>query len=122
MFDIPIFDEEYREALIYLLDELDIVKSCSEDKSPWCPKDEDKLAQALKVYKRWHPDTNKNPILDFPWPKPGCIPKVPADCLKPSDEEKQKVRDFIEKNDGPDMDPFTEAIVQLAKDLIREIH
>jgi hypothetical protein len=42
--------------------------------------------------------------------------------LKLSEEEKKKIRDFIDRHEGPDMDPFTEMIVQRAKDLIREIH
>ena len=40
--------------------------------------------------------------------------------FKSTDEEKKKVKDLIEKNDGLEMDPFTEGIVQLAKDLIKE--
>lgn len=122
MIDIPLLDDDYREAFLYLMDEINTVMSCSDNKEPWYPRDEEQLELNLRVYRRWHPDPEKNAILNFPWPKPGRIPKVPADCLKPTDEEKRKVKDFIEKNDGPDMDPYTEAIVQLAKDLIREIH
>ncbi len=122
MIELPLLDEEYREAFLYLLDEINTVMSCSDDKEPWYPKDEEKLEQALRVYGRWHPDTDKNAILNFPWPKSGQIPKVSADYLKPTDEEKKKVRDFIAKNDRSDMDPLTEMIVQLAKDLIQEVH
>ena len=83
---------------------------------------EDQLELSLRVYRRWHPDPDKNTILNFPWPKPGHIPKVPADYLNPTDEEKKKVRDFIADHEGPGMDPLTEMIVQLAKDLIKEVH
>jgi hypothetical protein len=122
MIELPLLDEDYREAFLYLLDEINAVMSCSDNKQPWFPKDEERLEQALRVYGRWHPDPDENAILNFPWPKPGQIPKVPVDYLKPTDEEKKKVREFIEKNDGSDMDPFTEMIVRLAKDLLQEIH
>ena len=122
MIELPLLDEEYREAFLYLVDEINTVMSCSDNKEAWYPKDEEQLELDLRVYRRWHPDPDKNAILNFPWPKPGHIPKVPADYLKPTDEEKEKVRNFIEKNDGSDTDPFTEAIVQFAKDLIREVH
>ncbi len=108
--------------LFYLLDEMNFVKSCSDRNQPWHPKNEKKLEWAFRVYKRWHPDPGKNPILDFPWPKPGKIPKVEADFLKPTEEEKKKVRDFIADHEGQEMDPMTEMIVQLAKDLIKEVH
>jgi hypothetical protein len=122
MIELPLLDEEYREAFLYLLDQINTVVSYSDNKEPWFPKDEERLEQALRIYGRWHPDPDKNAILNFPWPKPGHIPKVPADCLKPTDEEKRKVKDFIEKNEGSEMDPLTEMIVQLAKDLLQEIH
>ncbi len=122
MFEIPLLDDEYREAFLYLVDEINNAAACSDKKRPWFPKDEEELEQALRVYRRWHPDPDKNTILNFPWPKPGRIPKVPPDYLEPTDEEKEKVKNFIKKNDGSDTDPFTEAIVQFAKDLIREVH
>ena len=34
----------------------------------------------------------------------------------------KEIKDFIEKNEGEDMDPLTEMIIQSAKDLIQEIH
>jgi hypothetical protein len=122
MTEIPLLNVEYREAFLYILDEINIVISCSDVKKPWFPKDEERLEMSLRIYGRLHPDSDKNTILNFPWPKPGEIPKVPADYLKPTNEEKKKVRDFIEKNDGCEMDPMKEAIVQLAKDLIQEVH
>ena len=122
MFDIPLLDDEYREAFFYLLDEMDRVRFCLDTNIPWYPQDQDKLDKALKVYRRWRPDPGKNPILDFPWPKPGEIPKVPGDYLRSTDEEKNKIRAFIDKHEGPETDPLTEMIVQLAKDLIQEVH
>ena len=122
MIELSLLDEEYREAFLYLMDEINAVMTCSDNKEPWYPRDEERLELDLKVYRRWHPDPDKNTILNFPWPKPGHIPKVPADYLKPTDEEKKKVRDLIEKNDGPGMDPLTETIVQFAKELLEEIH
>ena len=41
MIELPLLDEEYQEAFLDLLDEIDIVKSCSDDKSPWYPKDKE---------------------------------------------------------------------------------
>lgn len=122
MFDIPLLDENYREAFLYLLDEIDKVKSCSDFKKPWYPQNQDKLEEALKVYKGWHPDPGKNPIIDFPWPQPGEVPKFPDDCFKPTAEEKKKIRNFIAENEEPEMDSMTEMIVLLAKELIQEVH
>jgi phosphohistidine phosphatase len=122
MIEIPLLDDEYREAFLYLMDEINEVRSCSDAKTPWSPKDEDKLELSLRIYSRWHPDDAKNTILNFPWPKPGSVPKLPADILEPTDEEKEKVRNFIKEYDGPDSDPVTEMIVRLAKQLIQEIH
>lgn len=122
MIEIPLFDDDYREAFLYLLDEIDKVRSCSDFQKAWYPQDHDKLEDALKVYKRWHPDPDKNPILDFPWPKTGEIPKVPRDYLKPTDEEKKKIQNFIDSHETQEMDPMTEMIVQLAKELMQEVH
>jgi hypothetical protein len=121
MIEISLLDDEYREAFLYLMDEINAVMSCSENKEPWYPRNDDLLELNLRIYRRWHPDPEKNTILDFPWLKPGRIPKVPADYLKPTDEEKKKVRDFIPNHDGPEMDPLTEMIVQLARNLIKQI-
>jgi len=104
------------------MDEISLVKDCSDKKQPWIPKDEEKLDEALRVYKRGHPEEDQNPVLNFPWPKPGEIPKVSDNFMEPTDSEKKKIRNFIEKNEGPDMDPLTQMIVELAKDLIQEIH
>ena len=80
---------------------------------------------SLSVWRRLNPPASgpgKNPILDFPWPKSGEKPRVAGDYLRPTDEEKKKVRDFIAKNDRSEMDPLTGTIVRLAKDLIHEVH
>ncbi len=122
MIELPLFDDDYREAFLYLLDEINIVISCSDNKEPWFPKDEERLERALRVYGRWHPEPDKNTILNFPWPKPGEIPRVPGDYLKPTEEEKKKIRDFIDKQETQEMDPMTELLVQLGKDLLETIH
>ena len=122
MVDIPLFDEDYRKVFSYLLDQMEQIISCSEKKEPWYLKDEEKLEEALRVYKRYRPDLEHNLILNFPWPKPGEIPDVPSDYLKPNEDEKLKIKAFIAENDGPGKDPMTEMIVQLAKELIQEIH
>jgi hypothetical protein len=122
MVDIPLLDDEYREAFFYLINEMNFVKSCSDRNQPWHPKNEEKLEWAFKVYKRWHPDPGKNPILDFPWPAPGEIPKVPDGFLKPTDGEKKKIQAFIDRHEGQEMNPLTEMIILLAKDLIQEVH
>jgi hypothetical protein len=119
MFDIPLLDDGYREAFLYLLAQIDRVRFCLNTHMPWYPEDNDKLESALKVYRKWRPDPGNNPILDFPWPNPGEIPKAPGDYLKPTGEEKEKVRAFIKKYEDPDMDSLTEMIVRLAKDLLR---
>ena len=113
--DIPLLDNDYREAFIYILDEISSVKACSDNKTPWYPKKGTKLLDAIGVYLRWHPDEEGNLILNFPWPKPGEIPDLPPNYLMPKDEEKNKIREFLKRHDGPDMDPFTEQIVFLAK-------
>ena len=120
--DIPLFNDDYREVFSYLLDQMEQIISCSEKKEPWYPKDKEKLEEALRVYKRYRPDLDHNLILNFPWPKPGEIPAVPSDYLQPNEEEKMRIKAFIDENDGPDTDPMTKMIVQLAKELILEIH
>jgi hypothetical protein len=122
MIKISLLDDEYREAFLYLMDEINEIRECSDAQKPWFPKDEGRLELSLRIYSRWHPDEGKNTILNFPWPKPGGVPKVPADYLKPTEDEILKVKRFIDQNDGPDMDPLTEMLVRLAKELIQEIH
>jgi hypothetical protein len=122
MIEIPLLDDEYREAFLYLMDEIMKVRLCSDAKKTRPPKDEDQLELSLSIYRGWHPDEDKNTILNFPWPEPGSVPKLPADILKPTDEEKEKVRNIIQEYDGPDMDPVTEMIVRLAKELVQEVH
>jgi hypothetical protein len=122
MIEIPLLDDEYREAFLYLMDEINEIRSCSDAKTTGSPKDEERLESSLKIYSRWHPDEDENTILSFPWPKPGIVPKLPADILEPTDEDKMKVKNVIQENDGPDMDPVTEMFVRLAKQLIQEIH
>ena len=48
MIDLPLLNDDYREAFLYLLDEIDRVRSCSDVKKPWFPKDEEKLRRGLK--------------------------------------------------------------------------
>jgi hypothetical protein len=122
MIDIPLLDDEYRQALLYLMEVIDEIQKCSDAQMPWYPKDEDRLETSRRVYERWHPDEDKNTIINFPWPKPGEVPNIAADLLKPTEDEISKVKRFIDQNDGPDMDPLTGMIVDLAKELIKEIH
>jgi len=39
------------------------------------------------------------------------IPKIPIGCLKPTEEEKKKIQDFIDRHEAQEMDPLTEMIV-----------
>ncbi len=43
------------------------------------PAGKARLEEALRVSKRGTPDPGKNPVPDFPWRKPGEIPRVPGD-------------------------------------------
>ncbi len=38
MTDIPLLDEDYLEAFLYLMDEINTVMSCSENKNPGIPE------------------------------------------------------------------------------------
>ena len=122
MVDIPLLDNKYREAFLLLLDEISSVKECSDTKTPWYPQNAIKFLEAMGIYNRWHPEEEENFILKFPWPKPGEIPELPLNYLKPSEAEKNKIKAFLIKNNGPNMDPLTEMIVLLAKDIIQEVH
>jgi hypothetical protein len=122
MNNIPLLDDEYREAFIYILDEIGSVKECSDNKSPWYPRKGTKLLEALGVYLRWHPEEEENFILNFPWPKPGEIPELPPNYLRPTEREKDKIKEFLRRHDKSEKDPLTEQIVFLAKELIQEIH
>lgn len=122
MVEIPLLDDEYREAFIYILDEIGAVKECSDSKIPWYPRKGTKLLDSLAVYLRWHPVEEENFILSFPWPKPGEIPDLPQNFLMPSENEKNKIKEFLKRHDGSEMDPLTEKIVLLAKEIIQEVH
>jgi len=78
MIDIPLLDDEYLEAFLYLMDEINEIRSCSDKQKSWFPKDEDQLESNRKIYSRWHPDEDKNTILTFPWPKPGSEKRAKA--------------------------------------------
>ncbi len=43
MIELPLLDEDYREAFLYLMDEINTVMSCSDNKEPWYPRDEERL-------------------------------------------------------------------------------
>ena len=47
MFEIPLLDDEYREPFLYLLDQIDLIKSYSDNNKPWYPKDEERLGEAF---------------------------------------------------------------------------
>jgi hypothetical protein len=50
MFEIPLLDDEYREAFLYLLDQIDLIKSYSDNNKPWDPKDEERLGEAFVLF------------------------------------------------------------------------
>ena len=49
MFEIPLLDDEYREPFLYLLDQIDLIKSYSDNNKPWYPKDEERLGEAFST-------------------------------------------------------------------------
>ena len=57
----------------------------------------------------------------FPGLKPGEVPKVPAEFFKPRDEEKAKIKAFIDRHEGEDV-PWLREFVVLAKELVKEVH
>ncbi|OGP49155.1 MAG: hypothetical protein A2Y79_11165 [Deltaproteobacteria bacterium RBG_13_43_22] len=59
MTELPLFDEEYWDAFLNLLDEIHTVMSCSDNKEPWFPKDGERLELSLRVYGRWHPEEER---------------------------------------------------------------
>jgi hypothetical protein len=68
MIDLPLLNDDYREAFLYLLDEIDRVRPCSDNKEPWFPKDEEKLEEALRVYGGGIQMKTRIPFLTFPGP------------------------------------------------------
>ena len=90
MFEIPLLDDEYREAFLYLFDQIGNIRECSDAKTPWFPRDEDRLELCLRVYRSWHPGEDRNTILNFPWPNPGSVPKIPANILEPPMRKKRR--------------------------------
>jgi hypothetical protein len=107
MTDMPLLNDEYREAFLYLIDQMEAIMSCSDNKELWFPENEDRFLWAIKVYSRCHPEIAINPILDFPWPEKGTVPNIPTDYIKKlAEAEKKKLTGFIERNIR--REPFSE--------------
>jgi hypothetical protein len=73
MYEVFLLENDYREAFLYLLYEINVAKLCLENKRPWVSQDEEQFEKSLNVLKSWYPEPWETPILDFPWPKPGEI-------------------------------------------------
>jgi hypothetical protein len=121
MTEISILDETYWDVLEILTEEVSRVRECITDCQPWYPIDPDQFEAALRDWRNYHPDDPKNYFLSFPWPQAGEVPKVPAEYFKPRDEEKAKIRAFIDRHGGED-DPWLREFVDLAKELVKEVH
>ena len=60
-------------------------------------------------------------LLTFPWLGPGEVPDIPVKYFVPTDEEKAKIRWFINKFGG-DEEPWVKEMVELAKAVLKEVH
>ena len=121
MTDIPVLDEPYWTALEILAEEVGSIKECTAKGLPWYPVDPDQFQTARRTWGNYHPDEPENYFLSFPWPQAGVVPNVPVEFFKPRDEEKAKIRAFIDRHDGED-DPWLKDFITLAKELIKEVH
>jgi hypothetical protein len=121
MTNFPNLDEDYWTALEILADEVGSIKECVAQGVPWYPADTDRFEEAFRAWGNYHPDEPEDYFLSFPWPQAGEVPKVPAEYFKPRDEEKAKIRAFIDRHGGED-DPGLREFVDLARILIKEVH
>jgi hypothetical protein len=115
MTDIPIMDNDYWTAVEILAEEHGRIKECVDGKTPWTPVDPGNLAWAMRTYQNWHQDDPNRHFLTFPWPEPGEVPDIPASYFTPTEEEKAKIRWFVDRFDGEDEDPWVKDMVELAK-------
>ena len=114
----PFLTENYRTAFFYLIDEIVEVKKSSEANQQWRPRDPQKFTQALETYIRWHPKPNENFILDFPWPKPGYIPK--EKIFDSTLEEKKAIKAFIKRYEQlAKSDLNTNKMIEFAREMLR---
>ena len=97
-----ILDEDYWTALEILAEEVGSIKECTAHGLPWYPVDPDQFDAALRTWGNYHPDDPEDYFLSFPWPQAGEVPKVPDEFFKPRDEEKAKIKAFIDRHDGED--------------------
>jgi hypothetical protein len=121
MIQPPILDENYWTALEILADEVGGIKECTAKGVPWYPVDPNQFKAARRTWKNYHLDEPENYFLSFPWPQAGEVPMVPAEFFKPRDEEKAKIKAFIDRHDGED-DPWLRKFVVLAKELVKVAH
>ncbi len=76
---------------------MNFVISSSDNKRYWYLENEEELEWA-REYINVAPDPIENPIFDFFRPIAGEIPKIPIGYLDPSEEEKKKIRTFIDRH------------------------
>jgi hypothetical protein len=119
--DLPLLDADYRDAFLYLNQEIARVKTCSDKKKSWQPEDPEQFEQAMRTYANWHPEPDDNFILNFPWPKPGRVPAIPTDIFRPTPGDRKKIERFIEDYEGVEVDEVTGGIIDLAKMILIEV-
>ena len=96
MTELLLLDEAYWTALEILTDEVGSIKECIAQGLPWYPVDASQFEWAIRTYRNWHPGDAETYLLTFPWPVPGEVPDIPARYFVPTDEEKAKIRWFID--------------------------
>ena len=121
MTTIPLLDKAYWTALEILTDEVGSIKECIAQGLPWFPADASQFEWVMRTYRNWHPDDAKTYLLTFPWPEPGSVPDIPAGYFEPTDEEKAKIRRFIDEYSG-DEEPWVKEMVELAKTVVEGVH
>ena len=121
MTNIPILDEDYWTALEILAEETGNIRDCMAQKAPWYPVDAGQFEWAMRTYRNWHSEDAETYLLTFPWPEPGEVPDIPGRYFVPSREEKAKIQWFI-NNFGEEDDPWLKDMVELAKELVKEVH
>ena len=121
MTDLPLLDENCWSALEILTDEVGSIKECIAEGLPWFQIDPSQFEWGLKTYRNWYPDGADTYLLTFPWPEPGEVPAIPARYFVPTDDEKAKIRWFIDKFGGEE-EPWVKSMVELAKTMVEGVH